>query len=153
MKTMSAKDYRKQIVEPALKSEADDKEFLNKLIKPVKQRKHEEDDLTIAVTNYCEELKILGKVILFSHIPSSTYTKYWSIKKKNTAMGVRPGIPDMLIVFPDSILFLELKREKGGVVSAYQQEWLDALTATGRVTARVARGWAEAQEIIDSIIS
>ena len=154
---MTTEEYRKTVVEPALKKEAEVEEFFKKLraaSKPVpKKRKHEEDDLTIAVTNYCEGLKLAGKVIIFSHIPASTYTKYWTVKKKNTAMGVRPGVPDMLIVFPNQVLFLELKREKGGVVSAYQQQWLDALSATGKVVAKVAHGWAEAHKIIDSIVS
>ena len=151
---MTTEEYRKQYVEPALKREAEDEEFLKKIAKPVKKkRKHEEDDLTIKVTNYCEGLKLAGKVVLFSHIPASTYTKYWTVKKKNTAMGVRPGVPDMLIVFPHHVLFLELKREKGGVTSAYQQEWLDALTATGKVVAKVAHGWGEAHRTIDALVS
>ena len=115
-----------------------------------KIRNHEEDDLTIQVTNYLEELLLKRKIKVFSHVPQETFTKSWVTKNKNKAMGVRSGVPDMLIVFPHSVLFLELKRLKGGVVSQAQATWLEALSATGKVTAKVACGWDQAKEAIDA---
>lgn len=41
------------------------------------------------------------------------------------------GFPDLVCVGPRGVLFRELKRQRGKV-SAEQQEWLDALTATGQ---------------------
>jgi len=120
---------------------------------PVKKvRNHEEDDLTKQVAEYCELLMAQGKVTAFSHIPASTFTKSWAVKNKNAAMGVRAGVPDMLIVFPTKVLFLELKRLKGGVVSEAQKCWIDALSATGKVTAVVAAGWDQAKQAIDSLL-
>lgn len=118
--------------------------------KPV--RKHEEDDLTEEVAKYCEVLLLQKKITAFSHVPQETFTKSWGIKAKNKRMGVKPGVPDMLIVYPHNVLFLELKKEKGGVVSESQKHWIEALSATGVVTAVVAKGWLEAKQAIDSLL-
>lgn len=122
-----------------------------------KQRNNEEDELTKQVASYCEMLMAQGKVTAFSHIPNSTFTKSWSVKKRNSAMGVRAGVPDMLIVFPDAVLFLELKRLKGGVVSEAQKCWLEALQrvrdkTASDVYAEVACGWDQAKAVIDSLL-
>lgn len=117
-----------------------------------KPRNDEEDQITMQVTDYLEVLKATGRVTAFSHIPNSTFTRSWSVKKRNTAMGVRAGVPDMLIVFPDKVLFLELKRLNGGVLSAYQKQWITALAGTGKVVAEVAAGFDEAKAVIDSCL-
>jgi len=127
----------------------------------VKPRNHEEDDITKQVAEYLEVLQLQKKVVLFSHIPQETFTKSWVTKNKNKAMGVRAGVPDMIIVFPKSVLFLELKRLKGGKVSDAQKAWIEALNnvekpalnSTHRyVEAKVACGFVEAKDIIDSLI-
>lgn len=120
--------------------------------KPRKKYKHEEDDLTIKTANYLDDLKFTGKILAFTHISNETFTKYHSVKVKNRQKGVRPGIPDMFIVFPKSILFLELKKEKNGVVSESQKEWIAAINETGKADAKVAKGWAETKSIIDSYL-
>lgn len=118
-----------------------------------KERNHEEDDLTCDVAKHLELLKKSGKVLCYSHIPQETFTKSWVIKMKNKKMGVRAGVPDMLIVFPGYVLFLELKREKGGQLSEAQKEWLIALDRVGdQVVAAVAHGWKEAKEIIEMMV-
>lgn len=155
MNRMSASEYRKLVIEPALREEDGDREFVRKVaeITPSKKpMKHEEDDLTIAVANYLEALKIAGKVQLYSHIPASTYTRSWSAKSKNKEMGVRAGVPDVLVVYPHEVLFLELKREDGGKVSEFQKEWIFALNSTGKVHAKVASGWVQAKNVIDSFL-
>ena len=43
------------------------------------------------------------------------------------------GFPDCVMVRGNRIIFAELKKDKGGVVSDEQQEWLDALAVTGNV--------------------
>ena len=59
-------------------------------------------------------------------------------------MGVRRGVPDFLIVerHTGKVLFIEMKRRKGGVLSEYQKTWLAALYQNSRV----ARGCAEAKQ-------
>jgi hypothetical protein len=66
------------------------------------------------------------------------------------AEGVKPGVPDLFLPtarYPWNGLFIELKRQKGGRVSAAQRRWLDALEGEGYRVA-VACGWKEAAEII-----
>lgn len=123
---------------------------------PVARKKpqHIEDDHTKLVASYLEILLMEGKIIEYTHTANETYTKSWKQKARNKAMGVRSGIPDMVIVYPHDILFLELKRPVGGVVSASQKMWIAALEAVGGpVHCKVARGYDEAREIIDSFIS
>lgn len=118
-----------------------------------KERNHEEDDLTCNVAKYLEVLKKSGKVLCYSHIPQETFTKSWGIKMKNKKMGVRSGVPDMLVVFPGYVLFLELKREKGGVLSDAQKEWLTALdNVGGNVVSAVANGWKQAEGVINQML-
>ena len=74
-----------------------------------------EYDLQCQVVEYLELLKLQHKVLVFTAIPNSTYTKSWSAKRRNTTMGLRPGLCDLVIVFSQGVLlFLELKREKKG---------------------------------------
>ena len=147
---MSTEEYRKLVVEPALQEERDDEAFLKNVAKiDKKPRNNEEDELTKKVVNYLEELKMKGKVLCYSHIPSSTYTRSWPVKSRNKAMGVRPGVPDLLIVFPSEVLFLELKREVGGVLSVHQKQWIEDLKSSGKVCVDVAHGWSQAKHAID----
>ncbi len=64
--------------------------------------------------------------------------------------GVKPGVPDICLPVPRggyNSLYIELKRVKGGVVSARQKIWLDRLNANGN-RAVVCRGWEEARDTI-----
>lgn len=125
---------------------------VGRIVKTKKPRNHEEDDLTMQVTEYLELLKMQGKVVLFTHTPQETYTKSWAVKNKNTAMGVRAGLPDMIIVYPAGVLFLELKREKGGKATPDQLRWVHAIQhcyEAGGVNADIAHGWNAAKKVID----
>lgn len=192
---MTAAEYRKQFVEPAIKAEDDgamsDDDFkkalkgipsvvgvptkkvefksrtgvavfeggkkveeINSEWQPVKKsRNNEEDQITMQVAEYCELLMVQKKIKCYSHIPQETFTKSWVTKNKNKAMGVRAGVPDMLIVFPDKVLFLELKRLNGGKVSEAQKAWVEALTCvSGNVYAAIAAGFDEAKREIDDLL-
>jgi len=87
----------------------------------------------------------------FSAIPNSTYTKSWKQKAKNKAEGLRAGLPDLLIVLPNLLLFIEMKRTKGGVVSPVQKEWIEELNKIDGVKAIVCKGADEAIENIETI--
>ncbi len=65
-------------------------------------------------------------------------------------MGVSPGVPDVCIPIPSGSyhgLYIELKRESGGVVSESQANWLNYLQSQG-YWATVARGFEQAKAIV-----
>jgi hypothetical protein len=64
--------------------------------------------------------------------------------------GVKSGVPDIHLPIPRGEyagLWVELKRQKGGVVSANQRIWLNRLNANGS-KAVVCNGWEEARDEI-----
>jgi len=63
--------------------------------------------------------------------------------------GVSAGFPDLFI--PSLRLFIEMKRIKGGVVSAEQQEWITYLREHGYRCA-VCKGFDEAKDVVRETI-
>lgn len=110
-----------------------------------------ETDEQQLVVEYLELLKSQGKVRIFCALPNNLYTKSWSQKIKQKREGLRPGFPDLVIVFKNTVLFLEMKRKKGGVVSKDQWAFLTELADKNTKTA-VAKGFDEAKALIDSIL-
>jgi len=86
----------------------------------------------------------------FTAIPNSTYTKSENQKRRNTASGLRRGLPDLLIIVNDRLVFVEMKRTKGGVVSKEQKEWIEVLNNIG-IPAQVCRGATAAINFIKEI--
>lgn len=106
-------------------------------------------------------------------VPNETYTRSWSQKAKNKKLGVSSGVPDLAIVVPSKwhktademvqfaprhmatfnsrLVFIEMKRKKGGVTSENQKKWIKALNEAGVQTV-VCKGCDEAIEFIKSII-
>ena len=67
---------------------------------------------------------------------------------RNKQMGVSSGFPDYIIVLKDKLLFIEMKRVKGGSVSSSQKEWITTLEDAGQLVF-VARGAEAAIKIIE----
>lgn len=70
------------------------------------------------------------------------------------AEGVRAGVPDLFLAVPAfgfHGLFIEMKREKGGVVSDFQKEYISLLHERG-YNAIVCHGWIEAKNSIESYL-
>ena len=65
------------------------------------------------------------------------------------AEGVASGVPDMFV--PAWSLWIEMKRTKGGSVSAEQKDWLQYLEGIGH-TAIVCRGCEDAKKQIENLI-
>lgn len=84
----------------------------------------------------------------FTAIPNSTFTRFPAVRRKNMELGVRPGLPDLLIVAAGSLVFIEMKREWGGQLSPYQKEWIEELNKINNIYAFVCRG---AQDAINTI--
>lgn len=103
------------------------------------------------VVEYLELLQQQGKIVVFSAVPNNMWTKSWSQKLKAKKEGVRPGVPDMIVVTPKKLFFIEMKRIKGGVVSKDQKRWIEAIDSVG-IGVKVCRGSDEAKEFIDSQI-
>jgi hypothetical protein len=87
-------------------------------------------------SEYLEHLEVASwlriKGVRFQHSPNDTYTTSFKAKMANKRKGVSPGFPDFLVVTPnDGLVFVELKRTKGGRVSNEQREWLIALGKAG----------------------
>lgn len=104
-----------------------------------------------ALVEYLELLKSNGKILLFSAVPNNTFTRSWSQKRKQKMEGVRPGVPDLIIVTHNHVLFLEMKRGHLGKLSEYQKEWLSALPSK-KVLATVAKGFDEAKKVVDTLL-
>lgn len=59
--------------------------------------------------------------------------------------GVSPGVPDLMI--PSLKVFIEMKKEIGGIVSAEQKDWLEYLSINGYIV-KVCKGYEEAKQFI-----
>ena len=63
------------------------------------------------------------------------------------AEGVVPGIPDLFV--PEWLLWVEMKREAGGIVSPIQRDWIAYLEGIGHRVI-VGRGFEDARrQILD----
>ena len=63
------------------------------------------------------------------------------------AEGVQAGVPDLFV--PAWLLWVEMKRESGGVVSPVQRDWIDYLEGIGHRVI-VGRGFEDAKrQILD----
>ena len=63
------------------------------------------------------------------------------------AEGVTPGVPDLCV--PEWLLWVEMKREAGGVVSPVQRDWSQDLEGIGHRVI-VGRGFEDARrQILD----
>lgn len=98
------------------------------------------------VVQYCE---LRG--IKLSAIPNSTYTPSMKQKVKNKRQGLRAGLPDLLLIINNQLIFIEMKRVKGGVVSPEQREWHIALNTAG-IPTYVCHGSDEAIELINQYL-
>lgn len=110
----------------------------------------------IELTEYQEQCLLVQyleiKGLMFSKLAQETFTKSWGIKMKNKMSGVRPGVPDMLVILPNhKLLFIEMKRAKGGRTSPEQVKWIKALNDCKEVTAVEAHGFEEAKKIVDHL--
>lgn len=71
--------------------------------------------------------------------------RHITVAAKLKATGTTKGIPDLFC--PSLKLFIEMKREDGGVVSEEQKDWIEYLRQHG-YCAEVANGHEEAIGII-----
>ena len=97
---------------------------------------------------YLEILKLKGEKILYSATAQSTFTTSYTQKRKNKSMGVRAGVPDLIIIINENLVFIELKRIKKSVVSPDQLIWINTLKEAGQY-AKICYGFKEFEEYIN----
>jgi hypothetical protein len=90
--------------------------------------------------------------IKFTAIPNSTFTKSRRQKRKNHDMGLRPGLPDLVLILGNRLVFIEMKREKVGKVSVDQKEWIEAINNCQNGEAYVCYGYEEAKKLVEGIL-
>lgn len=69
----------------------------------------------------------------FSHLQNEQKTKNWGAIMRSKRLGVNPGVPDYLIICKNApgLMFIEIKRTKGSVISDHQKSWLKGLLNAG----------------------
>lgn len=90
---------------------------------------------------------------LMHHIPNGG-KRSKSEAARFKAQGVKAGVPDIFLPCARGGyhgLYIELKRTKGGKISAAQKEWIDALRGQGYKVI-VCYGFDEAKEVIISYL-
>lgn len=116
-------------------------------IDPTVLSEHEEQVKVIA---YCRNNDLLKNVFA---IPNGGKRSMVAAMRAQ-AEGLSSGVPDLFIPFANCGfhgLFIEMKKVKGGVVSATQKEWVLKLNAAGYL-AVVCKGHQEAISVIDKYI-
>jgi hypothetical protein len=99
---------------------------------------------------------LILKGIRHHHSPNGGH-RHIAVAKKLKAQGVSPGFPDLMIFPPAGsdlpILFVELKRTKGGTVSEEQKDWLaylNQIMGTHKTAGAVCKGCKDAIRFIES---
>jgi hypothetical protein len=64
------------------------------------------------------------------------------------AEGVQAGVPDLFV--SEWLLWVEMKREAGGVVSPVQKEWIEYLEGIGHRVI-IGHGFEDAKRQIESV--
>ena len=64
------------------------------------------------------------------------------------AEGVSPGVPDLFV--PEWLLWVEMKKESGGIVSPVQKDWIAYLESIGHRVI-IGRGFEDAKRQIESV--
>lgn len=70
------------------------------------------------------------------------------------AMGLTPGVSDFFLPIASKGLhglWLEMKRQEGGVLSEAQSQWLEKMRGNG-YAAYVSKGWREGSDIISEYL-
>ncbi len=111
-----------------------------------------EHDECVWFAQYLEQLKDQGVIRNYTHVANETYTPSWNAKNRNKLEGLVAGFPDYVIVTQDDILFIEMKRIKGGVISESQKLWLRDLNAVNH-NAVVCNGYNAAKQWLDARLS
>tara|TARA_R110001632_G_scaffold232966_1_gene375682 strand:+ start:148 stop:537 length:390 start_codon:yes stop_codon:yes gene_type:complete len=116
----------------------------------------------ILVVGYLKRLETQGMIITYFSVPNGgTRNKLEAINLKRE--GVRAGVSDLVIIFKDKVLFLEMKvapkvlksgklSYSNSKVSDNQTLFLDKVSESYVCVSAIGYGWYGAKEIIDKQI-
>jgi len=101
------------------------------------------------------------KKLKFTAIPNSTWTPSGWQLTENIAMGVRSGLPDLLVIIPAKqsktkkacMLFVEMKRIKKYTIKEDQKNWINAINTIENVEARICFGADEAIGFVSEFLT
>jgi hypothetical protein len=71
------------------------------------------------------------------------------IMGKLKALGLAPGFPDLIVFLPNQLLCIEMKRQKGGVVSDKQYYWQKVINKFSYAESVICRGYKEAVACVE----
>lgn len=110
-----------------------------------------ESDEQKTLVQYCKAKK------LFYFAPMNENKQSFSnrlaaikIEAKSKAMGKIKGTPDLIVMLPNQILYIELKRLKGSVTSAEQKMFVNRVNEFEYASGRICKGAKEAIDFIES---
>lgn len=102
-------------------------------------------------TEDAEQMAVVAELtkrgIPFWHTNNEIWTSSWKQKGRSKAMGTQSGIPDLFVCFPGQLVGIEMKRQKGGVVSDNQKYWAQIIEQCN-IPVWVAHGYDEAMEVV-----
>ena len=113
-----------------------------------------EADEQIAFINYCnmKNIRVISTQNGFK-MPKNGFN-YIGYSKKLKKMGLSKGFPDLIIfakISKHQILFIEMKRQKGGNLREEQKGWINWLK-DNNYQAFVAKGYYEAVIILEEYL-
>lgn len=109
----------------------------------------------IEFVNYCE-LHNITVVHIANEFISKNFQNRFSYIKSMKKQGYRIGFPDLAILTKNKsgtheVLFIEMKRQKGGRVSDEQKEWIERLDNEGYCVG-IAKGCDSAINILNQYL-
>jgi hypothetical protein len=111
-----------------------------------------EDTVQAEVVRAIEAEALRGAPLLVASLANATAipgTAGMLVATRLKATGLLPGAPDLIVVFPGGIGFLETKRPKGGLLGPKQALFRDTCTAWGIPWALVR----SADEALDALLA
>jgi len=114
-----------------------------------------EKEEQIAFVEYCENngISVVSTQNGFK-MPKAAFN-YAAYSKTLKKMGLSKGFPDLIVFAKNSqsdILFIEMKRQKGGTLQDEQKEWIQWLDENG-YTVAVAKGADSAIRILEKYLT
>lgn len=110
----------------------------------------------IMLVQYLDILERQWKVLWFTGSWNGQFQKSIQVKMKMKREWIRAWMPDMMIVFPDYLVFIELKRKKWWKATPEQLHAIEAINkmwdSTNTVSAYIAYWFDEAKEIVNKYI-